>query len=371
MSRKMIVATLFVATAFVLGGLVPESQAIEAVVATKVVKKIDKIETLKRIADNVIILFDSSGSMGEPFGDSGMSKLEAATTILKRRADLLPDSYPELKVGLYSYTPSNKEDPRTVFYKLQPFKKAEFQKAVYELPKEASGPTLMVAAMRKLGSFLDGLSGNTVVFLFTDGTHSDQGATDSPLTLARKIASKHDVDFQVISTTDEEVKVKLMEAVASINEASRVHSFEDMIERPEVFSGSVFALEETFIVTAETQEEVVGFKLDRIKFGFDDAEINVEFDAELDTVGEILQSNPLSYIVLAGHTDNVGTEEYNLALSHKRVEAVSRYLVKKFNIDPSRISTFWYGSAAPVAPNDTEAGRQKNRRVVGFIAGVN
>jgi hypothetical protein len=186
----MIVATLFVATAFALGGLVPESQAVEAVVATKVVKKIDKIETLKRIADNVIILFDSSGSMGEPFGDSGMTKLEAATTILKRRADLLPDSYPELKVGLYSYTPSNKEDPRTVFYKLQPFKKAEFQKAVDELPKEASGPTLMVAAMRKLGSFLDGLSGNTVVFLFTDGTHSDQGATDSRLSARQMKRSK-------------------------------------------------------------------------------------------------------------------------------------------------------------------------------------
>lgn len=371
MIRNMIAVSIFAAMTFGLGFHVPECQALEAVVATSVVKKIDKIETLKRVADNVIILFDSSGSMGEPFGDSGMSKLDAAKTILKRRADLLPDSYPELKVGLYSYTPSNKEEPRTVFYDLQPFEKAGFQKAVDELPKEASGPTLMVAAMRKLGNFIDGLSGNTVVFLFTDGTHSDQGATDSPLTLARKIASKYDVDFQVISTTDEEVKVKLMEAVASLNEASRVHSFEDMIERPEVFTGSVFALEETFIVTAETQDKVVGFKLDRIKFGFDDAEIKGEFDTELDTVGEVLQSNPLSYIVLAGHTDNVGTEEYNLALSHKRVEAVARYLVKKFNIDPSRISTFWYGSAAPVASNDTAEGRQKNRRVVGFIAGIN
>ena len=209
------------------------------------------------------------------------------------------------------------------------------------------------------------------MFLFTDGTHSDEGATDSPLTLARKITSKHDVDFQVISTTDDEVKVKLMESVAYLNEASRVHSFEDIIERPEVFSGSVFALEEPSVVTAETRQEVVGFKLDRIKFGFDDAEIKVEFDTELGTVGEILKSNPLSYVVLAGHTDNVGSEEYNLTLSHKRVEAVDRSLVKKFNINPSRISTFWYGSAAPVVPNDTEAGRKKNRRVVGFIAGVN
>jgi len=371
MGTKIVAVMIFVATTFVLGGLVPESQALEAVVSTKIVKKIDKIETLKRVADNVIILFDSSGSMGEPFGDSGMSKLDAAKTILKQRAELLPDSYPDLNVGLYSYTPSNKEDPKTVFYKMQPFKKAEFQMAVDELPKEASGPTLMVAAMRKLGKGLEGLTGHTVVFLFTDGTHSDKGATDSPLTLARKIASKYDVNFQVISTTDDKTKVALMEAVASLNEKSRVQPFEDMIERPEIFTGAVFALEETFVVSAETQKEVVGFKLDNIKFGFDKADIEIEFDAELDTVGQVLQTNPNSYVVLAGHTDNVGSEDYNLALSHKRVEAVANYLSKKFKIDSSRIETFWYGSAAPVASNDTEADRKKNRRVVGFIAGVN
>ena len=371
MGTKIIALMIFVATTFVLGGLVPESQALEAVVATKVVKKIDKIETLVRIADNVIILFDSSGSMGDPFGDSGMSKLAAAKTILKQRANLLPATYPELKVGLYSYTPSNKGESKTVLYDLKPFNKAEFLTSVDELPKEASGPTLMVNAMRKLGKGLEGLTGHTVVFLFTDGTHSDQGATDSPLTLARKIASKHDVNFQVISTTDDKTKVALMEAVASLNEKSRVQPFEDMIERPEIFTGAVFALEEIFVVSAETQKEVVGFKLDNIKFGFDKANVEIEFDAELDTVGQVLQTNPNSYVVLAGHTDNVGSEDYNLALSHKRVEAVANYLSEKFKIDSSRIETFWYGSAAPVASNDTEAGRKKNRRVVGFIAGVN
>ena len=155
MVRKRMAVMIFVAAVFFIGGLVPQSQALEAVVATKVVKKIDKIETLVRIADNVIILFDSSGSMGEPFGDSGMSKLAAATTILKQRANLLPATYPELKVGLYSYTPSNKGESKTVLYDLKPFNKAEFIKAVDELPKEASGPTLMVNAMRKLGKFLD------------------------------------------------------------------------------------------------------------------------------------------------------------------------------------------------------------------------
>ena len=60
---------------------------------------------------------------------------------------------------------------------------------------------------------------------------------------------------------------------------------------------------------------------------------------------------------MAGHTDNKGSEEYNLSLSHQRVEAVADYLAKEFNIDSSRIATFWYKEAAPVASNDTEEGR--------------
>ena len=60
MGKKIIAVMMFVAMTFVFGAVVPESQAVEAVVATTVVKRIDKIETLKRVADNVIILFDSS-----------------------------------------------------------------------------------------------------------------------------------------------------------------------------------------------------------------------------------------------------------------------------------------------------------------------
>lgn len=108
-----------------------------------------------------------------------------------------------------------------------------------------------------------------------------------------------------------------------------------------------------------------------IHFDFDKAEIEAEFSGGLNTVGEILKTNPNSYIVLAGHTDNVGSDEYNLALSHQRVEAVAAYLAERFKIDPNRIETFGYGSASPVATNDTAEGREKNRRVVGFIAGVN
>ena len=374
MVRKNIAVMVTFVAALFLGGLIQEAQAVEAVMGTETVKTIYKVENLVRVADNVVILFDSSGSMGKTFDNSGVTKLAAATKILKQRAGLLPGSYPELNVGLYLYTPPIKPVPGMPtfeFYKMQPFNQNAFISAADQLPKEASGPTLMVNGMRKLGSLLDKLSGRTVVFLFTDGTHSDAGATDSPLTLAKKMAAKHNVSFQVISTTDDKTKIKLMEAVASINGSSKVHPFEELLERPEVFTGAVFAIEESYVTSFETQKKIIGFKLDMIHFGFDKAEMEVGSTGELNTVGEILKKNPNSYIVLAGHTDNVGSEEYNIALSHKRVEAVAVYLADWFKIDSNRIETFGYGSASPIASNDTAAGREKNRRVVGFIAGVN
>ncbi|MCK4507040.1 MAG: OmpA family protein [Desulfuromonadales bacterium] len=374
MVRRKMTVMIALFTMFLFGGLVQEGQAVEAVTKTNIVKTVYKVENLVRIADNVVILFDSSGSMGKTFDDSGVTKLQAAKKIVMQRAASFPDVFPELKVGLYSYTPPAKAVPgvdTSVLYKLQPFNKAGFLKAAEQLPDEASGPTLMVNAMRKLGSLLDELSGRTVVFLFTDGTHSDAGASEGPLVLAQKIAKSHDVDFQIISTTTVKKQIKLMETVASINEASRVHTFENLLSRPEIFTGSVFALEESYVVTAEAQNEIVGFKLDHVLFGFNKSEVKVEFTDELNTVGEILQKNPDSYIVLAGHTDSAGDEEYNLALSHQRVEAVGAYLAEKFHIDSNRISLFWYGEAAPAVSNDTAEGRQQNRRVVGFIAGVN
>ena len=359
---------------FLFGGGLQPVNAIEPVTKTDVVKTVYKVENLVRIADNVVIMFDSSGSMGEPFGDSGMTKLQAAKKLLKQRTDAFPGEYSDLNVGLYLYTPPANTPANAAnaeIYKMQPFNKAGFHAAVDLLPNEASGPTLMVSGMRRLSKVIDTLSGRTVVFLFTDGSHSDAGATESPLDLAKKIAQKHDVDFKIVSTTDIKTNIEVMEIVASINEASTVTPLEWVINRPEVFTGAVFALEENYVITATTRDKVVGFKLDHIEFGFDTSDIDIDFAMELDTVGEILNQNPESYIVLAGHTDNKGSEEYNLALSHQRVEAVANYLAKEFHIELSRVSMFWYGEAAPVANNDSAEGRQQNRRVVGFIAGIN
>ncbi|WP_018341558.1 OmpA family protein [Cytophaga aurantiaca] len=83
---------------------------------------------------------------------------------------------------------------------------------------------------------------------------------------------------------------------------------------------------------------------------------------ELDRIVEELKNNPAVTIELDGHTDNQGDPALNIALSQSRVEAVKAYFVQK-GIDAKRITTKAFGGSKPIAPNDTEENRKKNRRV--------
>ncbi len=106
-----------------------------------------------------------------------------------------------------------------------------------------------------------------------------------------------------------------------------------------------------------------------LMFDFDKAEIRPEAASLLAQVAESLATMPEARIQVNGHTDNIGPLNYNLALSLRRANAVKDYLLKLLPAD-NRISwtTSGFGPTAPVADNDTEEGRQRNRRVDLIIA---
>lgn len=83
---------------------------------------------------------------------------------------------------------------------------------------------------------------------------------------------------------------------------------------------------------------------------------------ELDRVCQVLNKYPQCRIRIEGHTDSVGAEDYNQQLSLRRADAVKNALVSK-NVDPGRLETAGMGEGMPVAGNDSEGGRQMNRRV--------
>lgn len=104
---------------------------------------------------------------------------------------------------------------------------------------------------------------------------------------------------------------------------------------------------------------------ERVKFSFNQAALPDEARAILDDlVGRIKGYGKEVYVEIEGHTDNTGSETYNLALGEKRALAVRNYLTTEGGIPLHAINTISYGESRPVADNGTSDGRSQNRRVV-------
>jgi outer membrane protein OmpA-like peptidoglycan-associated protein len=97
-------------------------------------------------------------------------------------------------------------------------------------------------------------------------------------------------------------------------------------------------------------------------FAFNQEEPSPDAQASLNRLAILLNERPERRILVEGHTDAAGAEEYNLALSQKRADAVRQYLQKQ-GVSESRIDASGVGEKSPVAPNNTAAGRRQNRRV--------
>jgi outer membrane protein OmpA-like peptidoglycan-associated protein len=100
-----------------------------------------------------------------------------------------------------------------------------------------------------------------------------------------------------------------------------------------------------------------------ILFDFGKSELKPESQAAIQEIAKLLQSNPALKLWVVGHTDAVGSAESNVTLSNARAAAVIQALTERNGIDPKRLAPFGNGPYAPVASNDSEDGRAKNRRV--------
>jgi OOP family OmpA-OmpF porin len=100
-----------------------------------------------------------------------------------------------------------------------------------------------------------------------------------------------------------------------------------------------------------------------VNFDFDKSVIRKTDDAELQRAVDFVKKYPGYQIAIEGHTDSIGTNKYNQALSERRAAAVKAYLVKQGVVDNQRITSVGYGETRPIADNKTKKGRFENRRV--------
>jgi outer membrane protein OmpA-like peptidoglycan-associated protein len=135
------------------------------------------------------------------------------------------------------------------------------------------------------------------------------------------------------------------------------------------FSGHSTPLEpferEISLAPAETGKSI---DLYNIFFAVNEYTLLPESEPELKTMVDFLIQNPLLSVEIGGHTDNTGSPAFNLSLSGKRAQSVMEYLLKS-GIQPERLHSHGYGLDFPVASNDTEEGRSKNRRTTLKITG--
>lgn len=112
-------------------------------------------------------------------------------------------------------------------------------------------------------------------------------------------------------------------------------------------------------VPATSTEKEIAF--DNVHFAFDSFRLSNDAQKTLDAIYDALNKVSEAKITLSGHTDSIGSENYNMKLSERRANAVKDYLVKK-GISAGSLSTEWFGESKPVAPNNTANDRAKNRR---------
>jgi len=116
-------------------------------------------------------------------------------------------------------------------------------------------------------------------------------------------------------------------------------------------------------VTIQRVEEGIAVSFDSgILFAFDSAALRQESINNLQKLTEIINRDDNTILLIVGHTDSVGDERYNLGLSERRAQSAADYMIDQ-GLAPSRVQIEGRGEYEPIADNDTEAGRQDNRRV--------
>jgi OOP family OmpA-OmpF porin len=133
---------------------------------------------------------------------------------------------------------------------------------------------------------------------------------------------------------------------------------------PAVAEKACYTLDEVKKLIRE-KKEITGKKIcaiEQITFEFGKSDLTRSSQGYLNEIAELMRENSVLKITVNGHTDNIGTDDYNLNLSKTRAQAVYNYLIKS-GISSSRLNYQYYGLTKPIADNDTEEGRAINRRV--------
>jgi OOP family OmpA-OmpF porin len=206
---------------------------------------------------------------------------------------------------------------------------------------------------------LKGKTGNAAVVIFSDGLPDFE---DEAMDAAKSLVESHlgDLCFHTVHVGDDEEGARFLKTVSALTRCGSAREMADVWNASNFmkFTHDVFAG-----AAAAAPDACAGrIVLRGVEFAFNKAELTGTSSVILDVAVDQLKSCPRIPMEIDGHTDSVGPEDYNQKLGLRRAEAVKGYLVSK-GLSSSRLTARSFGETRPGASNDTDEGRQTNRRV--------
>ncbi len=185
--------------------------------------------------------------------------------------------------------------------------------------------------------------------------------------VAHRIYALNYADRERFSEMSEKLRKELEEAEKARQEIeaakTRALALEEELSERLTRIKQIAAESEGKIEVEEKAEDKILVSM-RINFDFDKSVIRKKEYPTMERVGEILNTYPKAMVHISGHTDSIGTLEYNIGLSQRRINSVMRFLAARENVTSSRFyMPVGYGELRPVADNGTAEGRFRNRRV--------
>jgi OmpA-OmpF porin, OOP family len=365
--------------------------------------------------DNFLVIQDTSTSMSDRLSQYFVSyepqKLVVSKGLMQCLNNTLPENY-DANSGLRLFGSVSSADG--LIYGMTKYSRDGLGNAVKAV-NSTGGTTPLASAISAAAMDLKDMPGNAAVIIFSDGINT--GAED-PVAAAAALKDMYgeNICIYTVLIDDDPGGKMLMEQVAAAGKCGFATTAENLFARTRYDGAMVGAADGMAdFVTSVFLEKAAkpapmpppkkvdldsdgdgvldsldkcpntpkGIKVDSVgcpvpipekvsitllvEFDFDKAAVRPQYHNDIEKVSNFLKAYPDTTAVLEGHTDSVGTDEYNMKLSGRRAESVKKYLVEKFNIDAARISTKAYGESKPVATNETAEGRQRNRRVVATI----
>ena len=347
-------------------------------------------ENYVRKVDNFFILVDRSGSMDEKYVGTKDTKIVLAKGLLERMNAMIPEL--GYQGALSTAAPAGE------LQSLEAYTTAGYGTSIAKIPTViGSNPTPLGVGLAGLEPALQGAVGRSAVIVVSDGR---ENTGEGSVKVAAALAEKYGACFHTISFADTvNGNQALLDAITALKPCGVGASAAQLADDAALqqFVKDVFYDDATAVDPCSLDDDgdgvnncidkcpdtIKGLAVDaagcpiddivtlRVYFDFDKSDIKPEYHQELaDFASYMRQQQSFTVVEIAGHTDSVGTDEYNQKLSERRAKAVRDYLVNELGMDTNLFSAVGYGEGKPIATNDTDEGRAKNRRILAELKGV-